>query len=123
MNGQLLTELVQAFGPTSTIMLVVVIYLIREKRNGKSSTVNPSMGITQEQMSDMRDQVKDFSTFQIPQMLTELKGIRTDIRGLTTEIKDGHKRLRDSIDVQTGAVVKNTATVEMLETKIAKFIK
>ena len=120
MNGQLLTELVQAFGPTSTIMLVVVIYLIRERRNGKSSTINPSMGITKEQMSDMRDQVKDFSGFQVPQMLTELKGIRTDIRGLTTEIKDGHKRLRESIDVQTGSVVKNTATVEQLENKIAK---
>ena len=75
----ILTDLVQAFGPTSTIMLIVVVFLIREKRNGKNSTANPSMGITQDQMSDMRDQVKDLHEWQMPQMLTELKGIRATL--------------------------------------------
>ena len=119
MDTAILTELIQAFGPTSTIMLIVVIYLIREKRNGKSSTINPSMGITQEQMSGMRDQVKDMHEWQFPQIITELKGIRTSIDNLTEEISGGHKRLRKSIDEQTGAVIKNTATLEIVESKLS----
>ena len=137
MNGQILTNLVQAFGPTATILFLVIIYLLRERKNGKSSVANPSMGITKNQMSDMYKWTAQMHEWHDtddpesgqkrwllgPQMVTELKGIRADLSGMTIEIRDGHKRLRESIDVQTGAVVKNTATLEQLETKIAKFIK
>ena len=51
MSGQILTDLIQAFGPTSTILLLVVIYQIRERRNGKPS---PEIGI----LTDIVDKIE-----------------------------------------------------------------
>lgn len=111
--------LVQNFGPTASVLLLVIYMLIKDRRNGKNSTINPSMGITRDQMGDMYKSVTELH-WQTPQMLTELKGIRTGIGELTAEIRTGHKRLRESLDEQTGEVVKNTATIELLEGKIAE---
>ena len=130
-------ELIQNFGPTVAVLLLVIYMLIKDRRNGKNSTVNPSMGTTKEQMALMQVEIHDLYEWHdtddpetgmkrwllMPQMLVELKGIRQDLGLLTVEIRDGHKRLRESIVTQTEAVVKNTATTEMLEGKIARFIK
>ena len=97
----------------------------KKKYNGKNghATANPGMGITKEQMAEMQQSVHDLHEWQVPQMLTELKGIRAAIEENTLTITESHKRLRKSIEEQTGAVVKNTATLEMLEGKIAKTVK
>jgi len=105
-------------GPWAVLCFYLIVQGRRDKKNGNGATVgNPSMGISKEQMAEMQQGVHDLHEWQIPQLTLDLKGIKGAIEENTLAITESHKGLRKSIDEQTGAVVKNTATLEIMERK------
>jgi len=58
-----------------------------------------------------------------PLILAELKKINKSVGALTTEIGDGHVRLREGIDAQTKVVAANTLETKTMSAKISKFIR
>ena len=109
-------ELVQNFGPTVTVLLLVIFMLIRDRKNGKPEVVV----ISEEGGNPGNPGTLDMV---IGGMNEKLTGIKDAVQELDKGGWERHHRMRETLQEQTEAIVELKGVIEPMDERIKGLVQ